>query len=58
MIAKHFYLTKEIGNGYWYYIGDPLNPHTTFDTGIVQVEDRTEIRVDNYGAYVVRFIEK
>jgi hypothetical protein len=51
---KKLYLTKQTSSTDWYYIGDPLNPHTTMDTGIVKVEDKSEIRIDEFGAYVVR----
>jgi len=52
---KKIYLTKQRGDGKtWDYVGDPLNPTTTFDMGMVEVLDRTEIRVDEFGAYVER----
>lgn len=51
---KKLYLTKQTSGDNWHYIGDPLNPHTTMDVGIVSVPDRCEIRVDDFGAYVVR----
>ena len=50
---KRIYLTKQIDNKSWYYVGDPLNPNTTLDTGIINV-DLKEIRVDEFGAYVER----
>lgn len=50
---KRFYLTKEEGNGLWNYVGDPLNPNTTLDAGLIKV-DREEIKVDQFGAYVTR----
>lgn len=58
MLAKNFYLTKQETDKLWNYVGDPLNPHTTLDIGLVEVRDRSEIKVDNFGAYVVRFINK
>ena len=52
---KKLYLTKQNGDGKtWYYVGDPINPNTTFDVGMVEVPDRAEIRVDEFGAYVER----
>lgn len=57
MIAKKLYLTKQENDKLWNYIGDPLNPNTTLDAGLVTVEDKSEIRVDDFGAYVTKFIE-
>lgn len=52
---KKLYLTKQQNmKGLWNYIGDPLHPNTTLDVGLVEVSDRSEIRVDEYGAYVER----
>lgn len=49
---KRLYLTKQINSTQWHYVGDPINATTTFDVGVVAVEDKGEIRVDEYGAYV------
>lgn len=57
MQTKHFYLTKLESGTLWNYLGDPLNPNTTLDVGLVDVPDTSEIKVDNFGAYVVRFIK-
>ncbi len=51
---KKFYLTKQQTDKLWNYVGDPINPHTTLDIGLVEVEDKSEIKVDNFGAYVIR----
>ena len=51
---KRFYLTKQASATLWHYIGDPKNPNTTFDMGIITVEDKSEIRVDDFGMYVER----
>lgn len=55
MTTKRFYLTKQETDTLWSYVGDPLNPHTTLDAGLVTV-DREEIRIDHLGAYVTRVI--
>lgn len=55
MEQKKYYITTQQTDKLWNYVGDPLNPTTTFDTGLVEV-DREEIRVDQFGAYVTRFI--
>ncbi len=56
MKEKKYYLTKEEGVGkLWNYVGDPLNPNTTLDAGLIEVY-REEIRVDQFGAYVLRFL--
>ena len=55
-IEKKLYLTSAAQGKYWNYIGDPLHPNTTLDAGLVKVENRSEICVDDYGAYVIRFI--
>ncbi len=52
---KRYYLTKQQTDKLWHSIGDPLNPHTTLDTGLIEV-DREEIKVDQFGAYVIKFI--
>lgn len=57
MIAKKYYLTKQENPTTWNYVGDPLHPNTTMDTGLVTVTEKAEIRVDEFGAYVTRFIE-
>lgn len=57
MIAKKFYLTKQERSDMWNYIGDPLHPNTTLDAGLVTVSDVSEIRVDDFGAYVTRLIQ-
>ena len=54
---KRFYLTTQEMNGYWNYVGDPLHPYTTLDVGLIKVEDRSETRVDDYGAYVIRLVD-
>jgi hypothetical protein len=51
---KRLYITKETQDNYWHYVGDPLNPFTTLDVGLVKIEDKSEIKVDDYGAYVER----
>lgn len=51
---KKLYLTKQENGTQWNYIGDPLHPTSTLDVGIVTVLDKSEIRVDDYGAYVER----
>lgn len=53
---KKLYLTKQETKTQWNYIGDPLNPTTTLDTGLVTVEDKSEIKVDDFGAYITRNI--
>ncbi len=55
MIQKKFYITKQETEKLWNYVGDPLNANTTLDAGLIEI-DREEIRVDNFGAYVTRFI--
>ena len=55
MLEKKYYLTTQINEKDWNYIGDPINPNTTMDAGIVKV-DRTEISVDMFGAYVTKLI--
>ena len=55
MQQKKYYLTKQETEKLWNYVGDPLNPRTTFDVGLMEVE-REEIRVDEFGAYVIRVI--
>ena len=51
---KKLYLTTRQGMSSWHYIGDPVNPNTTFDVGTVEVADPSEIRIDHFGAYVER----
>ncbi len=53
-IEQKFYLTKKEGAKTWNYITDPVNPTGVQQMGTVVIEDRGEIRVDGYGAYVVR----
>ena len=50
------YLTKQVNDITWNYIKDPLHPNTTLDVGLVNVEDKKEIRVDDFGAYVERIL--
>lgn len=56
MKEKKLYLTKHETGKLWNYIGDPLNPRTTFDMGLIEVIDPSEIKVDTYGAYIIRLI--
>lgn len=56
MIAIKLYLTKEENNGLWNYLTDPINRFSPQPMGLVKV-DRSEIRVDEFGAYVTRFID-
>ena len=51
---KKLYLTKQETNTLWNYVGDPFHPNTTMDVGFVAVIDKSEIRVDIFGAYVER----
>lgn len=51
---KKLYLTKQENKKLWNYVGDPLNPNTTFDVGLVKIEDISETRVDEHGSYVLR----
>ena len=51
---KRFYLTTQATQTSWNYVGDPKNPNTTLDVGIITVEDKSEIRVDDFGMYVER----
>lgn len=53
-IEQKFYLTKKEGNKMWNYITDPVNPTGVQQMGLVVVEDPGEIKVDGFGAYVVR----
>lgn len=55
MRAKKLYLTKQETAKLWNYVGDPLHPNTTMDVGLVTV-DLSEVRMDAYGLYVVRYI--
>ena len=55
MKEKKYYITKQETKDLWHYVGDPLHPNTTFDAGLVHV-DREDIRVDMFGAYVMKFI--
>jgi hypothetical protein len=57
MKEKKLYLTKQASSNQWYYVGNPLEPFTTFDNGIVQVDDKSEIKVDDFGTYVIRVNE-
>ena len=54
-MEKKYYLTKQETDTMWSYVGNPLEPNTTLDAGLVEV-DREEIRVDQFGAYVTRII--
>lgn len=54
---KKFYLTKLAKPGFWHYVGDPLHPNTTMDTGIIAVYNE-DIRVDEFGSYVEYKIDK
>ena len=51
--TKKLYITKDEGK-YINWIGDPENPHTTRDMGIIKKWANFEesIRVDEFGAYV------
>ena len=53
---KRFYLTTQQTDKLWNYVGDPLNPNTTLDCGLIEL-DRSEIRVDDFGAYVERQVK-
>ena len=55
-MEKKLYLTKQVDNKMWYYVGDPLHPTSTLDIGAVSVIEKNEIKVDKYGAYVTRLI--
>ena len=57
MIAQKLYLTKEATSNSYHYITDPINPFSIQPMGIIEV-DKSEIRVDEFGAYVTRFIEE
>lgn len=57
MIYKKLYLTTQENNTLWNYVGDPINPNTTLDVGLIEVQDRSEIRVDEFGAYITRPIK-
>lgn len=57
METKRYYITKQETDKLWNYVGDPLHPYTTLDVGLVEV-DREDIRVDQFGAYVTKFIPK
>jgi hypothetical protein len=51
--TKRLYLTKPAGVGLWHYVGDPANPNTTLDAGLIRA-NYEEIRIDAFGAYVLR----
>lgn len=55
MREKKYYITKQETGKLWSYVGDPLHSNTTFDAGLIEV-DTEEIRVDQFGAYVIKFI--
>jgi hypothetical protein len=55
MKEKKYYLTKQETGKLWSYVGEPMNPRMTLDAGLIEV-DREEIRVDEFGAFVRRFI--
>lgn len=38
----------------WNYITDPVNPTGVQQMGLVVLKDEGEIKVDGFGAYVVR----
>lgn len=50
---RRLYLTKEAGDDLWHWIGHPIRPTATFDVGLVRIS-RDEIKVDGFGAYVLR----
>lgn len=56
MKAQKFYLTKQETGNMWNYLTDPINPTSVQETGLIEV-DRSEIRVDDFGAYVTRFVD-
>ena len=56
MTTQKFYLTKQENHKLWNYITDPVHPTSVQQMGLVEVEDKSEIRVDDYGAYVTRFV--
>jgi hypothetical protein len=61
MTFKRYYLTKDTGIikndlEMWNYVGDPLNPNTTFDVGLIGIK-REEVRMDKFGVYVERPLE-
>lgn len=51
---KKLYLTKKEIGKLWNYVGDPLHPNTTFDVGLVEVHDNSEVKFDDFGIYVER----
>ena len=51
---KRLYLTKQENDTTWNYVGDPLNPYTTLDVGIISGVTYEEMRVDQYGTYIER----
>lgn len=57
MKNQRYYITKQVTNELWYYITNPLLPFSVQDTGMINV-DREEIRVDQFGAYVTRFLSE
>ncbi len=56
MKEKKYYLTKQETDKLWNFVGDPIHPNTTMDAGLIEV-NREEIRVDQFGAYITKFIE-
>jgi len=56
MNIKKYYLTKYETGNLWNYVGDPINPNTTFDVGLIEVNTE-EIRVDQFGSYVTRYVQ-
>ena len=51
--TKRLYLTSQSASGLWHYIGDPMHPNTTLDTGLVAATPE-EMCVDEFGVYVTR----
>ena len=57
MKAQKLYLTKQESEKMWNYITDPLHPTSVQPMGLIDNVERSEIRVDEFGAYITRFVE-
>ena len=56
MKEKKYYITKQETDKLWNFVGDPINPFSTMDAGLIEAT-REEMRVDQFGLYITRFIE-
>ena len=57
MKAQKFYLTKLERPKLWHYITDPTHPTSVQQMGLIEIQDIGEVGVDDFGAYITRWVK-